>query len=158
MQLLEFAIEMEEQGAQYYREQAEKNRENSLYTVFNRLAEDERHHAGILKDKLNHLPYKPAGSVMPTAKNIFDGLGNFKMSTKSNPEQLDVYRLALEKEKQSIDLYQKLLNESNDDKDLFEFLIAQEEKHYEIMELLVKLVDRPNSWVESAEFGIREDY
>ncbi len=158
MQLLNFAIEMEEQGMQYYREQAEKNRENSLYIVFNRLAEDEKHHAALIKNKLNHLPYQPEGSVMSTAKNIFDGLPNFKVNAKSNPEQLDVYRMALEMEKQSIDLYKKLLSKSKDDKDLFEFLIAQEERHYEIMELLVKLVGRPNEWVESAEFGIREDY
>ena len=158
MELLKFAIQMEEQGEQYYREQAEKNRENSLYTVFARLAEDEKHHAQILKDKMNQLPYELDVSVKSTAKNVFDGIGSFKVDTKSHPEQLDVYRVALEKEKQSIDLYKKLLNESKDDKDLFEFLIAQEEAHYEILELLVKLVSRPKEWVESAEFGIREDY
>jgi rubrerythrin len=79
------------------------------------------------------------------------------MDVKSDPGQLDVYRLAMEKEKQSVDLYKKLLSESEGDKALFKFLIAQEEAHYKIMELIVKLVSRPNEWVESAEFGIREE-
>lgn len=66
--------------------------------------------------------------------------------------------MAAEKEKQSIELYKKLLSESKEDKDLYEFLISQEEEHYNMMEEIVVLVNRPNEWVGSAEFGNREEY
>ena len=60
-------------------------------------------------------------------------------------------------ERESIELYKKLLSESSDDKELFEFLIKQEEEHYRLIEEIVKLVNRPNVWVESAEFGLRRE-
>ncbi|HWQ41417.1 MAG TPA: rubrerythrin, partial [Desulfosporosinus sp.] len=40
----------------------------------------------------------------------------------------------------------------------FEYLIKQEEDHYTIIEQLVSLLSRPEEWVESAEFGVREEY
>jgi rubrerythrin len=66
--------------------------------------------------------------------------------------------MALEKGKREHRAYKDLLSKSPNDKDLFGFLISQEEKHYKVMEAIVKMVNRPNEWVESAEFGIREEY
>ncbi|HOV69962.1 MAG TPA: hypothetical protein PLZ84_06515 [Clostridia bacterium] len=65
--------------------------------------------------------------------------------------------MAYEKEKQSIELYRDLLNQFPENKDLFEFLIAQEEDHLKTLGLILEFV-RPGQWVESAEFGVREDY
>lgn len=44
------------------------------------------------------------------------------------------------------------------DKKIFEFLIEQESDHYKVLEQLIELVNRPNDWVESAEFGVRKEY
>ena len=68
--------------------------------------------------------------------------------------------MALENEKASITLYQKYLSEATDDesKSLFEYLLKQEEGHYALIDQLVSIVSRPEEWVESAEFGLREDY
>ena len=158
MDILKFAIEMELDGEKYYREQVAKNNETGLNAVFNILANDESNHARILKDKLNGLHYHADTTVKPSVRNVFDGLGDFKMALKSNPEQVDVYRMAAEKERQSIALYKKLLSETKEDKDLYEFLISQEEEHCDIMEEIVIMVNRPDDWAESAEFGNREEY
>ena len=158
MDILKFAIEMELEGEKYYREQAESHHENSLDKVFISLANDESNHAKILKNKSKGLHYQFNTSIRSTTQNIFEGLGDFKIAIKSNPDQVDVYRMTLEKERQSIELYKKLRSESEDDKDLFEFLVSQEEQHYKILEEIIKMVNRPNEWVESAEFGLREEY
>ena len=158
MDILKFAIEMEKEGEKYYKEQAEINHNNSLYTVFINLAKDECYHAQIIENKLNKIAYKPDASLSNWTKNVFDGIDNFKIEVKEIPQQIDAYRMALEKEKQSIELYQNLLKEANEDKALFEFLISQEEEHYKILDEIVKLVNRPNEWVENAEFGKREKY
>jgi rubrerythrin len=42
--------------------------------------------------------------------------------------------------------------------EIFDYLIGQEQEHLILFEELVKMVTRPEEWVESAEFGIREDY
>ena len=41
---------------------------------------------------------------------------------------------------------------------LFHFLIQEENRHRDLMEELYQHVNRPNNWVESAEFGVREEY
>ncbi len=157
MDILVYAIKMELDGEKYYKEQAELNRENSLYKVFLDLAKDESDHAKILEDKARGLFYRPNAPVHSSVKNVFAGLSG-KKEIQCCQEQVDVYKAALEKEKQSIDLYKKLASESGSDSELYNFLIAQEEEHCEVIEELIKISNRPKEWVESAEFGEREEY
>ncbi|MHB1315509.1 MAG: ferritin-like domain-containing protein [Christensenellales bacterium] len=157
MDVLEFAINMELDGVKYYHDLAEANKGNNLYTVFNGLADDESNHAKILKEKEQGIRFIKRKPIVLKARSIFSKAG-FEGEPYKQPEQVDLYRVAMRKEMQSIELYQKLLRETGEDKDLFEFLIAQEKVHYQIMEEIVRLVDRPNVWVESAEFGRREEY
>lgn len=157
MDILVYAIKMELDGEKYYKEQAELNRKNSLYTVFMDLAKDERDHAKILEDKARGSFYRPNAPVNSSVSNVFAGLSALK-DIPLNKDQIEIYKMALEKEKQSIELYQKLLSESGCDKELYEYLIAQEEEHYSIIEEIIKLASRPNEWVEAAEFGEREEY
>ena len=160
MNILEFAINMELEGEKYYKEQAEKNNDNSLKNIFLILAKDENNHAEILQNKSNNLPYELNNNeTLSEAKNLFKGIKDFKNEIKQTPDQLDLYRAALEKEKESIQLYEKLLSEANDDKskDLFKFLINQEKDHYTTLDELVSQLNKCNDWVESAEFGVRPE-
>ncbi len=154
MDILVYAVKMELDGEKYYKEQAERNRGNSLYKVFMDLAKDESDHAKILEDKAKGLLYRLNTPVQPSLKNVFDGLSDLK----GVHDQVDAYKVALEKEKQSIDLYKKLLNESVCDEGIFHYLIAEEEEHSRILEQIIKLASRPKEWVEAAEFGKREEY
>lgn len=161
MNTLEFAIKMELDGEKYYTEQAEINKNNSLQAVCLLLAEDERHHAEILQNKLAALSYELKDrDTLSAAKNIFEGISNFKNELKGIPSQLDFYAMALEKEKQSIQLYEGFLSEAADDqeKKLYQYLIKQEEYHRAILDALVTMISHADEWVESAEFGIRKEY
>lgn len=158
MDILVYAIKMELDGEKYYKDQAMLNRGNSLYKVFMDLAEEESEHARILEEKYKGFNYKKRESTLAFGHNIFNGLKDFLIDNDDMAEQLDGYRLALEKEKESIGLYKKLLADSADSTDLFKFFIAQEEEHYSIISEIIKMVNRPNEWVEAAEFGIREEY
>jgi rubrerythrin len=121
MDILKFAINMEKEGEQYYKEQADINKNNSLHTVFINLAKDECHHAQIIESKLEGTAYQPEAEVSRWTKNVFDDLKDFKIEEKAIPQQIDAYRMALDKERESIELYKKLLKETNKDKDLFDF-------------------------------------
>ena len=161
MNVLEFAMKMELEGEKYYTEQAEINKSNSLSTVFVMLAKEENRHSEILKNIANKLPCDLQESeTLSEAKNVFSSITANKEEIKHIPNQLGVYRLSLEKEKESITLYRKYLSEATDDdsKRIFEYLIKQEEDHYAIIEQLVLLLSRSEEWVESAEFGVREEY
>ena len=161
MNILEFAMNMELEGEKYYTEQAEINKANSLSVIFLMLAKDETMHFKVLENRVNKLSYDlKQTETLAEAKNIFSNMGDLKNEIKQMPNQLDVYRAALENEKASITLYQKYLSEATDDesKSLFEYLLKQEKGHYALIDQLVSIVSRPEEWVESAEFGLREDY
>jgi len=157
MNNLEFAINMEHDGEKFYKRQAEKNKDNSLNTVFLLLEKDEAHHAQILQNKFNELT---DNNTLSQVNNVFKESKGFISEFEKIPNQLDAYKFALEIERKSIDLYTSFLSESTDDqsKELFEFLIKQEKDHYTIFEELILLIERPEEWVENAEFGIREEY
>lgn len=161
MNVLAVAIAMEVDLEQYYLEQAQVNKDNSLNQIFTMLASDERKHADILRNKSEELNYElKATETLVESKKIFKEMEDFDLEIKDMPSQLDAFKLALDMETKSIEAYEKLLAETEDEeaKEIFEFLIEQEKEHYKIVEQLVIHLNRPNDWVEDAEFGIRKDY
>ena len=161
MNALEFAIKMEQDGEEYYTEQAEINKDNALHSVCLMLAEDEKNHAKILTDKANQLPWQLGDSnILSNTKNIFEETDGIKANGKPAVKQIDFYTIASEKEQQSIDLYTTYLSkaQSPEEKELFEYLIGQEKQHFAVLDMLASWLRRADEWVESAEFGIREEY
>ncbi|CRZ34704.1 rubrerythrin [Herbinix hemicellulosilytica] len=157
---LELAIQLEIEGQKYYLEQANKNKDNELFKVFNLLADAEKEHEKLLRKRLNDEDYVLDNSNIDKIKEVFNGLKNFDVKNTFKTTQLDVYRLAVDIEEKSIKLYQDMLKEADNDKDkeLLKFLINEENQHLILFEEFVKMVSRPEEWVESAEFGLREDY
>ncbi len=157
MNTIDFAINMELEGQKYYLDQAELNRDNELHAVFLMLADSEEGHANLLRRYKSKEALTLQAFVRPGLKSVFDGLGNF--SKEDNTRQLDVYRIACQQEEKSIQLYREMEEQAEEsEKELFRYLVRQEEEHLLLFEELVKLLTRPEEWVESAEFGIREEY
>lgn len=161
MNLLEFAINMELDGEKYYAEQARLNKDNGLSKVFLLLAEDEKNHAHVLKNRISEISDVPKpGQTLNLTKNIFNDLKNYKEDIKVLPSQLDGYKHALEKEFKSIELYKNLLSEAEDEKEklLLKTIIKEEENHFTILEDMVGLINNAEEWVEAAEFNIEKPY
>ena len=161
MNSLDFAIQMETDGSKYYSEQARMNKGTSLAKIFLVLAEQEKQHLEILW-KIAEMDFSklPDNRNLIKTRSIFAGMENFKDEIRENPTQVEVYETALEMEQKSVDLYTKLKSEADNDKDksILQYFIEQEKVHYEILDELVMRIRRPDTWVESAEFGAREDY
>ena len=161
MEIFDFAIQMEKDGENYYREQAQKNAGNKLNNVFLMLANDEKRHGEILKSKSSGARYDLEDSqTLARSKSVFKGIGDFKSEIKPVPSQMDLYIMALDMEKKSIDLYQDFLSKADDDssREIFSYLVGQENEHYAIIQDLVEMLNNAISWVESAEFGNRKEY
>jgi rubrerythrin len=157
MNALGYAINMEAEGNIYYLNQAEVNSNNGLHKIFLMLAQDEKNHELILRNKMIESPYELIFTdTFNKVKNIFNDLGNLKSELREIPRQLELYKMALDKEKESVALYTDMLATSvgSDEKELFEYLIQQEKQHYEILDNLVMSLGHAEEWVESAEFGI----
>lgn len=161
MNLLDYAIKMEHDGEAFYREQAELNKDNSLFVVCNMLAEDEKNHALIIKYRNEQRPFELEDTdTLKRVRNVFSNAKDIGSYGDGVPDQLDFYMVASRMEKASIDLYSDLLSKSGsgEDRELYEFLIRQEEEHFRVLEELVVLLSHAEDWVENAEFGNRGEY
>ncbi len=156
MSILDNAVKMELEGEKLYLDMAEANKDNSLHIIFLALAKDEANHAKILRDKIAGVS-ADLSADSTTMASVFGDASAFQFAGKK-PAQVDIYRSAQEKEKESIALYKKMTAEDASAEALTAFLIGQEEEHFLILDEIVKAVDRPNEWVESAEFGLRDEY
>lgn len=153
----DYAIKMEFDGETFYRELALENKDNDLKKVFISLAEDEKNHAKLIKEKQMGTNSIVDEKDLACVENVFSGATD-TVSEDYPIEQLHAYRKALEMEEKSINLYKKLLAEAKEDKEIFEFLIEQEEDHYNVIEEIIEMLMRPQEWIESAEFGLRKKY
>lgn len=161
MDILNVALLLESDLEKYYIKHADLNKDNSLHIVFTLLSKEEKNHGKLLKSMADNISYDlEESTVLVEAKQIFKNLDNFKSAIASVPSQLEAYRMALDMEIKSFHLYEKLHESAIDEKskEIFDYLLKQEDNHRIILEELIKLVTRPEEWVESAEFGIREDY
>lgn len=159
MNTIEFAINMEKEGQKYYLEQAEANKDNELHKVFLVLAESEKEHIDLLKKRKKLEPNKLGDIfIRPDIKKVFREIKNFRKEGRD--KQLDVYRLAYTQEEKSINLYTDLLSLTTvpENQELYKYLIQQEKEHLNLFEDLVILLTRPEEWVESADFGERDEY
>jgi rubrerythrin len=161
MNALEFALNLELEGARFYREQFERFHADGLKTVFLALALEETGHAEIIRNKSAGLPYTLRGGMkLPEAEDLFAGAAEPESLVMGLPDQAEVYKAALKIEQDSIRLYEGMLANAADDagKDLYQFLISQEKEHEKILDGLFTHILRPKEWVESAEFGLRDEY
>jgi rubrerythrin len=160
MEDLAFAIRMEDDGETYYREQAERNRDNVLAPVFRVLAAAEGRHALLLRKLADGHETAWDEEEAAPRPNLFTGRGDFPADAFNHPDQAELYLDSMSLEQKSIDLYEAMGRAAADGpaRKLFAFLVRQERIHLAWLEQLETLVRRPREWVEAAEFGPREDY
>jgi rubrerythrin len=161
MKSLEYALQTEIDGIEFYLAKAEVNKENSLHRLFIMIAKDELRHAAIIRKMMQGtLDVLPESETLASLGSIFSKADSLMDNIYSSSEQLAVYRLAREIEKKGMDLYYQLASDSTNESDqkIFHYLLDQEKEHYALFDELATRVGRPEEWVEAAEFGNREEY
>ena len=159
MNVFDMAVDLELNGEQFYRSLAEDTKSSGLKSVFNMLADDENKHKMIFKN---------------LGENVFTDIKDTAIISKSNTvfttmkkedfinekDQINVYKKALELEQKSIEYYKELLGLAEDLKaaTAVERIIFEEEKHRRLLQYLIEYISRPDSWVEDAEFYLKENY
>lgn len=161
MGILGKAIQAQKDGAVYYSQLAQRSAQSALRDIFALLADDERRHEMVLMHVREKLPQPlQDDGVSAKVSTLFESLETIKGDIPAPIEQADVYMAAVEMERAAVKLYEELLDATEDpeEKALYAFLVDQEKIHMEVMDWLYRYINRPNEWVESAEFGIREEY
>ena len=159
MNIFEFAKKMEMDGEKYYRRIAAKVENAGLQHVLNMLAEDEVKHYNIISRMAqSEMPEMADSSVLNNAKNVFE-----KMKGKpfnKNIGEIEMYRKAQRMEKDSVEFYEEKASEEEQAhrKEILRKIAGEEKKHYFLLENIINFVNRPETWIEDAEFNHLEDY
>jgi rubrerythrin len=161
MDIFEYAMQMEKDGESYYRELAGKTSNRSLQAILNLLADAEVKHYKVLKqlkdDDLNAAMEDDV--VFANSKNIFTEMKTSGDVEGISSDEAALYRKAYEIETKSYDFYTEKAGEVSDDSAAILRKIADEEKrHMVLMESLAEMVDRPQSWLDDAEWNHWDEY
>jgi len=164
MNIFEYAMKMELDGKQFYEESAAKTTSPELKRILMELAADEQKHYTIFRALRDGLPadYEKAGKtkILAEVKNVFETLKSQNQDFEFPDDAKDVWVHAQKIEKDSEDFYREKADEISDShqKEILTRIAEEEQKHWITMENVIKFLDRPNHWLEDAEWSNLESY
>lgn len=160
MGLIDEAIALEERAETNYRAAAETTSDPSAAKILVLLAEEEARHANALR-MMNAGSVQADSSLIDVAKDWIGGAIEGGVGSITTDAALrDVLQQAMEMEQATETFYRErgAMSENNEIRVLFDRLAVVEKGHYLLVSSLVEYYDRPAEWVESAEFGLRDEY
>ncbi|MFO7578503.1 MAG: ferritin family protein [Pelovirga sp.] len=162
MQVYDYAMELEQNGVEFYEKLSRAVEHDGVRKIFLWLAEDERKHYEIFRQlKARETPEKMADSrVLEEARDLFDRVLIDERSRSDLTTNLEAYRLAMSAEQESIDLYRRALEEQDDPvvKQVLNRILVEERKHFNVLENIYDFVNKPNQSLVWGEFSNLEEY
>ena len=161
MDIFEFSIQMEHDAEELYRTLASKTEQPGIKKIFTMLADDEVKHAKaveVLQKKRD--PSTEKGS-MEEVQTIFASMKNEVVDGILSKDLLSELRRARDIEKKGKEFYQEQFSKLDTEagRKLFKSLSRQEEYHFMTVDNLIDMIERPQWWVENAEFTpMGDDY
>ncbi|RJX27626.1 MAG: rubrerythrin [Desulfurivibrio sp.] len=165
MNIYAFAMQMEKDGENYYRQLAEQSRSAGIKKIFVMLADEEVKHYRVVEllSRKSGNPQMAETKVLENVRNVFVEMKESKEELHiDTTEEVQKYRKARDIEDQSQKFYQEKAGETRDEGErrIFLRLAAEEGRHLRIMENIVEFVSRPEPgrWLENAEWHHLDEY
>ena len=160
MNIFEFAIQMERDGQEYYRELATKATHPGITKILDTLVADELRHQQILEQVQKGAVEIPETETLDKAKNVFQQMKDFGEEVDLSGQEESLYRHAIELEQNSISFYLDRADqvETDEQQALFEKLAVEEKKHHHLLECMLDFFAAPKNWLEDAEFQQLDEY
>jgi rubrerythrin len=152
-------MDMEQDAERFYREMASQSRTPGIVRILTMLAEDEARHYQIVRRMAGNASSEMAQStILADAKAVFSQLRGTPFDL--DVSQVDVYRQAQDKEQRAHEFYQAKADETDDPTSsaLLLKLADEEKRHYFLLDHVVEFVNRPQTWLEDAEFNHLDEY
>ncbi len=159
MDIYDYAMEMERDGENLYRELSAKTPNKGLSTILLMLADAEVKHRRLFENMKKHdKVHVTETPILDDVKNIFVQMRE-QEQTEVNVSEIELYRKAQEIEQKSRDFYmEKSAEVDASQKEVFLKIADEEKRHYFILEKIIDFVDRPSYWLENPEWYHLEDY
>ena len=161
MDVFEYAMKMELDGEAYFREHMNQVSDKNAAYIIQRLAEEEHKHYEIIKDFRGGADAPAQSEFVATVKNLFqqmkDGGETF---AKADARTVDILQKALAIEDRAGKYYGAELEKGPDERTagILTFLKKEEDRHYGIIANMIDFFEKPQTWVEQAEFNYLEEY
>lgn len=161
MNIFDFAITMEKEGEQYYRELAAKVSGEGMQKILNMLADDEVKHYRVFEKMKNNEDIGIVETrVLKEAKTIFSRMKEDKIDLAAGSGQVDLYKKAQDLEAKSESFYREKAAEVDDEsqKEILLKIADEEKMHFHLLRNITDFVSRPQQWIEDAEFTHLDEY
>jgi rubrerythrin len=162
MNIYKYAMKMEKDGENYYRELANKTEDIGLQNILKMLADEEVRHYNIIEQMMKSKASAELAEtgILKKVKNIFIKIKGKNLVFNFDLPQINLYRKAQEIEEKSYKFYIEMSDkvEIESQRKVFLKLAGEEKKHMFLLENLVEFVSRPETWIENAEFNHLDDY
>jgi rubrerythrin len=158
MSVYEYAMQLEKDGVNSYRELVANCQIKDVKIILTMLANEKMKHFNTIAQLQKHAgKYSLAETtVFEDVKNIFFRMKDEKIDIRFDSSDFEAFRKAMAIEKMSWEFYQeKAANAGGEDvKQIFWRLAGEGEKHFRIMENIVEFVSRsePGNWLENFEW------
>ena len=158
--IFEYAMQMEKDGEDYYRQLAQQTSNDGMRSILTMLADEEVKHYQVIEKMKTQQTQIVESEILTDAKNVFAQIKESGENFDFDISQVELYKKARDIEKKSRDFYTEKANEVTEkhQKELFLKLAIEEQKHYVLLDKMVDFVSRPEQWLENAEFFHLEDY
>ena len=161
MDIFEYAMKMEKEGENFYRQAARNSANRGIKAILTMLADEEvRHYKAIEKIRSAEPMQLTDTTILADAKNVFTLLKDSDETFAPETNQVNLYKKALDIEEKSRNFYNEKAAEASEQnsKKLFLRLAQEERKHYVLIENIIDFLSRPNTWLENAEFYHLDEY
>jgi rubrerythrin len=160
IEAIKTAIQMEEEGYQYYMDAAEATDNEMGQEMFRQLAKDEMTHRRTFEamfDKLaDAATWRKLASETPGVSElpVFKAKSKELQKSKGMVADANAVRVGMEKERLSIEYYEKAARETNDEQArvIFNNIMEQEEFHFNLLQAELDSLQRTGFWFDTAEF------
>lgn len=161
MTVFEYAKKMELDGKAMYEGELARTDNEGMKSILRMLAKAEQNHYDIFAAmEKNKAPEALKPVPFAEVKNIFQRMKETGDTLNLKASQAAFYEKALGIEEKSEEFYRAEAGKTSDAAMKAQLLqIAEEEnRHVKLMSAMFKLVNRPNEWLENAEWTHLEEY
>ena len=156
MNVFDFALKIEEDGKAHYEKLATETTIPALKSIFSLLAAAEQVHHDAIQAMKNGTDAAQADSkVLVQAENILEKLLKMHETHDTLEVDSDGYEHAVRAEEDSISFYEEAAKKENKEnvRNLLLMLAGEEKKHLSIVENIYDFVERPRTFLATAEFS-----
>jgi rubrerythrin len=161
MDVYDYAMQLEKDGENYYREAASRSPQKGLTRILTMLADAEVVHYDLFKKMKEHGSWQlPEAAIVKEVKNIFVRMREEGDLEGISVSETDLYTKAQDIEKATEDFYREKGAQVEDraQREAFLQIAGEEHKHYLILQEIIDFISRPEQWLENAEWYHLEDY